>query len=161
VLVRRILGKRDPGALAELDAGLLAEARGELGPWLERPIERGEAVDPIDALARALDSATLHVERLQPLHPRAATMLGAVATLATKLEAVTKGRPREATRDEVTERIEARRDECVRKIMQYTGEARAKLERDRAELVAWGRGAFGEHGGAELERRVGAMLGAA
>jgi hypothetical protein len=160
-IVRRILGKRDPAALAELEGGLAVATRGEveLAAWLDRPIERGESVDPIDALARALDAATMHVEKLPPLHPRAATMLGAVATLGAKLENVAKGRPKVPTRDEVTERIEARREEAVRKILQYTGEAAAELAKGRADLAAWAAQELGARQATELERRVNAMLG--
>jgi hypothetical protein len=63
------------------------------------------------------------------------------------------------TRDEVEERIASRRDEAVAKICEYTKEADAKLEAERAELDAWARSNLGPMITGELARRVDAMLG--
>jgi hypothetical protein len=162
VLVRRILLARDPSALDELDAGLLVAARGEgeLTAWLARPISMsGEDIDPLDALATALTAASSHANRLPPLHPRAASVLGLVSRIAERVEKVTTGRPRVPTADEVTERINARRDEATRKILEYTIEARAKLVADRAALDAWAVGEMAPKVADELRRRMGEMLG--
>ena len=163
VLVRRILAKRDPSALAELDAGLLVAARGEgeLSTWLDRPIALsvGDDIDPVDALASALSAAATQASRLSPLHPRAASMLGLVGRIAEKLEKVTTGRPRVPTADEVVTRINAVRDEANRKILEYTIEARAKLVADRAALDAWAAVEMAPRVADELRRRVAAMLG--
>ena len=163
ILVRRILAKRDPSALAELDAGLLVAARGEgeLATWLDRPIALsvGDDIDPVDALASALSAAATQASRLSPLHPRAASMLGLVGRIAEKLEKVTTGRPRIPTADEVVTRINAVRDEANRKILEYTIEARAKLVADRAALDAWAAVEMAPRVADDLRRRVAAMLG--
>ena len=163
ILVRRILAKRDPSALAELDAGLLVAARGEgeLATWLDRPIALsvGDDIDPVDALASALSAAATQASRLSPLHPRAASMLGLVGRIAEKLEKVTTGRPRIPTADEVVTRINAVRDEANRKILEYTIEARAKLVADRTALDAWAAVEMAPRVADELRRRVAAMLG--
>lgn len=162
-LVRRILRARDPSALEELDAGLAVAARGEadLGAWLARPMPTPDAtdLDPLDACIAALAVATAQAERLSPLHPRAATVLGAVANLAARVEKINAGRPQAPTVDEVNERIAARRDEAVKKIFEHTQEARAKLTADRADLVAWAGTNLGPMIAAELTRRLDVMLG--
>ena len=135
-LVRRILAARDPAALAELDAGLVEAAKGEaeLVAFLSRPAMAGAPIDPLDALTRALDAATANVERLPPLHPRAATVLGAVATLSAKLESVAKGRPREPTPDAVQEALRAASSSCVEHLLRHTRAASATLAKSRASL---------------------------
>lgn len=164
-LVRRILKARDPSALAELDAGLAEAARGEpeLVAWLTRPLPATtEAdLDPLDACIAALSAATAHADKLPPLHPRAATVLTAVANLANRVEKISSGRPQPPTPDEVAERISAARDEAVRKILEHTGDARAKLDADRKALAEWAAQNLGPMIAAELDRRVGAMLGEA
>lgn len=162
-LFRRILRAREPLVLAEVEAGVAEAAKGEaaLVAWLARPIARddGEDVDPLEALSAALSAATSHANRLPPLHRGAATMIGKVAEIAARLEKVTMARPRPPTPDEVEERIAARRDDAIKKISEYTGDARAKLDADRAELVAWARSNLGPMIASELERRLGLMLG--
>lgn len=160
-LVRRILGARDPSALAELDAGLAEAAKGpaELAVFLARPIPRREARDPLDTATDALAAAAAFVESLPPNDRRAATMLNAASTLAKTVETIASRRPREPTKDEVEERIAARRDDAIKKISEYTGDARAKLEADRGDLVAWARSNLGPMIASELERRLGLMLG--
>lgn len=160
-LVRRILSARDPSALAELEAGLSVAAQGEdaLRAWLARPLPLHEPVDPLEAAVAALGVAVSHAERLPPQHRSAATVLGKVGDLAARVEKIAAGRPRVETPDEVTARIEARRDEAVQKIMQHTGEARAKLAADRKALVAWASGEMAPRVAEELARRVDDMLG--
>lgn len=160
-LVRRILSARDPSALAELEAGLAAAAQGEepLRAWLARPLPLHEPVDPLEAAVAALGVAVSHAERLPPQHRSAATVLGKVGDLAARVEKIAAGRPRVATPDEVTERIEARRDEAVHKILEHTSEARAKLAADRKALVAWAAGEMAPRVADELARRVADMLG--
>lgn len=162
-LVRRILQARDPLALAELDAGLVEAGKGSeaLAVWLARPIPRREARDPLDAASDALAAAAAFVESLPPNDRRAATILNAASTLAKTVETITAKRPREPTKDEVEDRIAKRRDAAIERIAEYTDDARAKLEADRADLSAWGRSVLGPVGGAELDRRVGLMLGEA
>lgn len=161
-IARRILAARNPSALAELDAGLVEAAKGEpdLLAWLGRPLPAtvDSDLDPLDACIAALDAAVAHVEKLPPLHPRAATMLGVVANLAARVEKIAAGRPREVTADEVTSRINARKDDAVRKILEYTGEARAKLTTDRKAFGEWAQ-QLGPLIGAELVRRLDEMLG--
>jgi hypothetical protein len=81
-LVRRIFAARDPFALAELEAGLVEAAKGEaaLVAWLARPLpeDDDDAVDPLEACSRALAVATMHLEKVPPLHPRAASLASAV-----------------------------------------------------------------------------------
>lgn len=161
VLVRRILKARDPSALGELDAGIVEAAKGEpaLATWLARPMPRPvEALDPLDAAIAALGAASAFVNSLPPNSPRAATILGSAANLAKTVENIGKGRPRELTADEVTERIAARRDEAVRKISEYTAERAAKLTADRKAFGEWAQ-QFGPLIGAELVRRLDEMLG--
>jgi hypothetical protein len=159
-LMRRILKARNPGALAELDAGLAEAAKGEpaLVVWLARPADRGEGADPMAAVLDALDTALAFVGRLSPQDRRAATILNAVSTLGKTAETIAARRPRVETADEVTARITARRDDAVRKIVEYTGEARAKLDADRTALEAWASQNLGPLIAAELARRLGAML---
>ena len=52
-------------------------------------------------------------------------------------------------------------DAAIEKISEYTDDARAKLEADRAELVVWMRSNLGPMIAGEVERRIGAMLGEA
>lgn len=160
-LVRRILSARDPSALAELDAGLAAAAQGEeaLRAWLARPLPVHEPVDPLEAAVAALGVAVSHAERLPPQHRSAATVLGKVGDLAARVEKIAAGRPRVATPDEVTERIEARRDEAVHKILEHTREAHAKLTADRKALAAWAAEELAPRVADELARRVDSMLG--
>ena len=162
-LVRRIFAARDPAALVEMEAGLEEATKGEAAfdAWLRRPLFTGGAVDPLDAAAAGLGALVEHAKRLSPLHPRAAPLYGQISNLAARVEKIANGRPREVTRDEVEERIAARADEAVAKICEYTKEAHAKLNADRAELSAWGRSVLGPVGGAELDRRIGLMLGGA
>ena len=129
--------------------------------WLARPIPRREARDPLDAASDALAAAAAFVESLPPNDRRAATILNAASTLAKTVETITAKRPREPTKDEVEDRIAKRRDAAIERIAEYTDDARAKLEADRADLSAWGRSVLGPVGGAELDRRVGLMLGEA
>ena len=161
-LVRRILAARDPAALAEVDAGLAAAAQGEaaLLAWLARPPEDEDdgEIDPLEACSRALAVATSHLERVPPMHARAASLSTAVANLAARVEKIAAGRPQPPTVDEVTARINARRDDAIRQIMQHTGDAAAKLEADRVELLTWAEQNLGPLIGAELRRRVDAML---
>lgn len=162
-LVRRILAARAPGVLAEVEAGLVEAARGEasLVVWLSRPAlaEDEDARDPLATATDALAKAASFMQGLSPTDRRAATMLNATSTLAKTCEAIASRRPREPTKNEVEEAIAARADEAVAKICEYTKEAREKLDADRAELSAWGRSVLGPVGGAELDRRVGLMLG--
>lgn len=109
----------------------------------------------------ALAVATKHADRLPPLHPRAATVLGKVGDLAARVEKIVAGRPRVETPDEVTERIEARRDEAVHKILEHTNEARVKLAADRKALAAWAAMEMAPRVAEELARRVDDMLGGA
>jgi len=162
-LVRRILQARDPLALAELEAGIVEAGKGSeaLAVWLARPIPRREARDPLDAASDALAAAAAFVESLPPNDRRAATILNAASTLAKTVETITAKRPREPTRDEVEERIAKRRDAAIEKISEYTDDARAKLEADRAELVVWMRSNLGPVIAGEVERRIGVMLGEA
>jgi hypothetical protein len=163
-LVRRIFAARDPAALVEMEEGLAEADKGEAAfdAWLRRPLfAAGANVDPLHAAAAGLGALVEHAKRLSPLHPRAAPLYGQISNLAARVEKIANGRPREVTRDEVEERIAARRDEAVAKICEYTKEAHAKLEADRVELSAWGRSVLGPVGGAELDRRVGLMLGEA
>ena len=163
VLVRRILGKRDPAALAVLDAGLVVATRGEqeLAAWLERPLETGgEEQDPAKALERALAAATLHAEQLPPLHPRAATILGVVGTLGTKLENVTKGRPKLDTPDEATARLVAVRAKVLPRLLPRLEEAEGQIAAWRAGVETWGATELRPADAAELRRHLAAMPGA-
>jgi phosphoribosyl-ATP pyrophosphohydrolase len=160
-LVRRILQARDPSALAELDAGLVEAAKGEpsLVAWLTRPIARPEITDPLQAALDGLATVNALVAKISPTDRRAATFLGALSNLSKTVENISKNRPSAPTVDEVTERIAKVRDEAVRKILEHTTEAREKLAKDRADLVAWAGANLGPMIAAELERRLGVMLG--
>jgi hypothetical protein len=162
-LCRRILRARDPSALAELDAGLLEAEKGEaaLVAWLARPLDAVAAaeLDPLDAVVRGLQTVIAHAERLPPLHPRTAPILGQVANFAARIEKIVALRPRPETPDEVASRIVARRDEAVKKIFEHTREAKVRLEAERAGLDAWAAEHLGPAMRDELRRRVGLMLG--
>jgi len=165
-LVRRILGARDPSALAELDAGLVVAGKGEtaLAAWLARPVaEDAEDLDadPLDVLRGNLAQIARSLKSLPPGSKVNASVYNSITTAVKAIEGIMSKRPREPTKDEIEERIAARRDDAVNKICEYTREAREKLEADRAELSAWGRSVLGPVGGAELDRRVAAMLGEA
>lgn len=160
-LVRRIFAARDPAALAEMEAGIEEAAKGEAAfdAWLRRPLASSAEVDPLQAAAAGLGALVEHAKKLSPLHPRAAPLFGQISNTAKTVEKIANGRPREVTRDEVEERIAARADEAVKKIVEYTDDAYAKLEADRAELDAWARSNLGPLIAEELARRVDAMLG--
>lgn len=164
-LVREILDARYPAARAELDEGLRIHARGEpdlFAAWKGRPPDAAEpAGDELEALGAVLADLRALLAKAGPdAGPRIA-IVKALDGVSKSLSVVKSRRAPEVKPDEVNERIRAADDACVEHLLRHTREAAAKLERDRAELVAWGRGAFGEHGGGELERRVGAMLGGA
>ena len=140
----------------------MVQARGEqdLAEWLARPLASTTHRDPLEAAIAGLDAAVAHAERLSPLHPKTATVLGAVASLASRVEAIGKGRPRPIPRDEVTEAIINRRDVAVDRMMVLIPEARAKLEAERAGLEAWAAQELPPRALAELRDRVAKMLGA-
>ena len=162
VLVRRILGKRDPAALAVLDAGLVVATRGEqeLAAWLDLPLERRDPLDPLDAAVAALSAASAYVESLPPTSPRAATILGAAANLAKTVEAIGRGRVPIAPPDEVNERVRGAMATCVEHLLRPVREAAAKLARDRAALFDGLVEDVAPRHLAEIGRRVDAMLGA-
>lgn len=162
-IVRRILKARDPAALAELDAGLAEAAKGpgELDAWLARPLARPEPIDPLDAATRALEIASAWVTQLPPTHPKAAQFLTLIGGLAKTAERINGARPQAPTADEVSARIAARADDAVKKIFEYTEDARKKLDADRADLAAWARANLGPLIAEELGRRVDAMLAGA
>ena len=161
-LVRRILAARAPGVLAEVEAGLAEAARGEpaLVAWLSRPAPEEELdTDPLDVLRQNLAQIARSLKSLPPGSKPNASVFNSITSAATKIEAIMTRRPREPTKNEVEEAIAARADEAVNKICEYTKEAQEKLDADRAELSAWGRSVLGPVGGAELDRRIGLMLG--
>lgn len=161
-LVRRVLGARDPAALRELDDGLEVFTRGgeeALAPWLSRPLAGAAKVDPLDACLAGLAAAVAHAEALSPLHPKAPTVLGALAGLAQRVENIAKGRPKAPTRDEVQEAVRGAMDSCVEFVLKPTREAAAKLVRDRAALLDGLD--VGPATASEIGRRVDAMLGGA
>lgn len=156
-LVRRILDARAPDALTELEEGLLEARRGEaaLVAWLDRPVEDS---DPLDALRGNLSRLTRSLSDL-PKGRANASLYNSITSTVKAIEGIMSKRPRELSKDEIEERIAAYRDEAVKKISEYTSDAAKKLEADRAELSTWGRSVLGPVGGAELDRRVGLMLG--
>lgn len=160
-LVRRILAARDPGALDELDAGLLEAAKGEeaLGAWLDRPVDRTESADPLQAAIDGLATANALVARVSPTDRRAGPFLTALSNLSKTVEKIAAGRPQAPTADEVTERIQARDAECVDLVLRYTRERAGKLRRDRAELAAWAAQEMAPRVAEELQRKVDEMLG--
>ena len=164
VLVRRILAARNPAALAELDAGLLEATKGEpdLAAWLARPLPHSaEDADPLDAALAALAVAVAHAEVLSPLHPRAATVLGVVSQLSARVESIAKGRPQQISKGEVVERLEAARDEALKRILPRLAASQAQLGARRQALDAWAAQNLGPLAVAELGRHVDAMLGTA
>lgn len=164
VLVRRILAARAPGALAELEAGLDVAARGEaaLATWLARPIDSGAEdldADPLDVLRGNLAQIARSLKTLPPGSKVNASVYNSITTAVKAIEGIMSKRPREPTKDEIAERIAGAAAEARAKIVEYTKEAREKLEADRAAFVVWLRANMGPKLAEEGEARVAAMLG--
>ncbi len=164
VLVRRILAARSPGALAELEAGLDVAARGEsaLAAWLARPIDSGAEdldADPLDVLRGNLAQIARSLKQLPPGSKVNASVYNSITTAVKAIEGIMSKRPREPTKDEIAERIAGAAAEARAKIVEYTKEAREKLEADRAAFVVWLRANMGPKLAEEGEARVAAMLG--
>jgi len=162
--VRRVLVARPLSSVADLDDALAMRSQGEvaLAAWLATPIEEDTAAvrDPLDALR--INLARLTRELRRPAHGKAnASLHNSLTSVSKAIESIMNNRPREPTRDEIEARIAGAADIAREKICEYTKEAHAKLDADRAELSAWGRSVLGPVGGAELDRRVGLMLGEA
>ena len=163
-LVRRVLAARAPGALAELEAGLDVAARGEaaLAAWLARPVDSGPEdldADPLDVLRGNLAQIARSLKQLPPGSKVNASVYNSITTAVKAIEGIMSKRPREPTKDEIAERIAGAATEARAKIIEYTKEAREKLEADRAAFVAWLRANLGPRLAEEGEARVAAMLG--
>mgnify|MGYP006890126631 FL=1 len=164
VLVRRILAARAPNALAELETGLVEASRGEpaLVAWLARPVDSGAEdldADPLDVLRGNLAQIARSLKQLPPGSKVNASVYNSITTAVKAIEGIMSKRPREPTKDEIAERIAGAAAEARAKIVEYTKEAREKLEADRAAFVAWLRANLGPRLAEEGEARVAAMLG--
>ncbi len=164
VLVRRILAARAPGALAELEAGLVEAGRGEpaLVAWLARPVDSGGEdldADPLDVLRGNLAQIARSLKALPPGSKVNASVYNSITTAVKAIEGIMSKRPREPTKDEIAERIAGAASEARAKVLEYTKEAREKLETDRASFVNWLRANLGPKLADEGVARVAAMLG--